>query len=626
MRNAPVFGYNRGMKYFSLLISLFSLCVFSCVHDSDVKLGTVKTGISFSESAEWNYSQDNDVFVVEADVGRLAVTGDLGGRTLCLARVNSSSADIDGDYQKFIRNTTSRSLWGGSAEVGEKARLTDLPQPRFRHYHPAFDASLPLLSSGRAISGLAGSEKTAVEALSYEIMKTKKSLSVVTYGNLASESYEKKEALLYAFNDVCNVWVVTDDNYIDTDDKRLEVARKFADVFESFYPVIRNVYGKESDKIYGFYSSKSDEFSLREMAAFCDTGTKVNIVLYDLFGDGEKGDVLGFFNPADYYPSAERLAAMTSYSYREIDPRTYSNEGKYFYMDSYFATSELNMIISTLAHEFQHMVLFGVKTMKGINVDTNMNEMLSMLCEDMIQSFLALKGYEISDKDSPRGRLLQFMCSYFLKGIRSYDADDNTALCYANAYAFGAWLCRQWGGAALIKEMMSNEKANNDCIVAAVNSLNGKAFTFKELFGQFIKACYGSDATFTFNRNAEQSLLYSDGEVTYSYPMTAIDLWEKNSIYDLKISELSNSGTWAEYLENLSSYDDGWGNALEYDYDFLGPAVFSSDAYATVRAHYGVFLTRRSLRIPGGTTSLDLTFSTSSGMTKKGMLLYIYIK
>ncbi|MBR1721099.1 MAG: hypothetical protein IJ727_01225, partial [Treponema sp.] len=454
------------MKYFSLLISLFSFCAFSCFHDSDEKLGTARTGISLSESAEWAYSQDNDVFVVDADVGRLTVTGDLGGRTFCTALVNASGSDIEGNYLKVIKGTSSRSLWGGSAEVGEKARLTDLPQPRFRHYHPNFDASLSLQTSERALSGLTGSEKTAVTQLSYEIMKTKKSLSVVTEGALESESYEKKEALLYAFNDVCNVWVVRDDTYIDSDDKRLEVARKFADVFESLYPVIRNVYGKESDKIYGSYSSKSDEFSLREMAAFCDTGTKINIVLYDLFGDGEDGDVLGFFNPADYFPSAESLSTMTSYSYRKSDSRVYSNEGKYFYMDSYFAINELSMIISTLAHEFQHMVLFGVKTMKGISVDTSMNEMLSMLCEDMIQSFLTKKGYEISDKDSPKGRLPQFMCCYFLEGIRNYNSDDNTALCYANAYAFGAWLCRQWGGAALIKEMMSNGKSDNECIVA----------------------------------------------------------------------------------------------------------------------------------------------------------------
>ena len=265
--------------------------------------------------------------------------------------------------------------------------------------------------------------------------------------------------------------------------------------------MIRRVFGEESDSLYS-----SVWGDMAPLDSVSDTGRKVNIVISDLYGDGEGGRTIGFFASMDYYMNGLEFSNITVEN---------SNEGKYFYIDSYFAANKFNLTLSTLAHEFQHMINFGMKAMRGIPSDSNFNEMLSMLCEDMMQDYL-----DISDESSPKIRLKQFINQYYETGFRNF---ENTALSYANAYSLGAWICRQYGGAALLHEMMFNGLANNNCIVGAINSLNGSNFTFDEIFAQFISACLG-DSEYTFAKDASQTLSFNENSIYYDYPMEAIVL------------------------------------------------------------------------------------------------------
>ncbi len=261
---------------------------------------------------------------------------------------------------------------------------------------------------------------------------------------------------------------------------------------------------------------------------------------------------------------------------------------------------------------YKHMINFGVKAMNGLSIDTNFNEMLSMLCEDMMQDYLAL-----DDEDSPKQRFINFMINYFISGIREYsNLNSVVSTSYANAYAFGAWLCRQYGGAALVKEMMSNGKANNDCIVSAVNSLNGTSFSFDQLFGQFIKACLG-DETYTFNQNAAQTLTYSG----YRYPMTAINLWDTSPSSIYKSFEINGeTKTLQEYLE--TKYE----SIISAVYEYYGPVYFYYTALPNaLPKNYGMFMKHRG-RLYDDTDSLSLSFTSNSGATKTGMKTYVYIK
>ena len=129
------------------------------------------------------------------------------------------------------------------------------------------------------------------------------------------------------------------------------------------------------------------------------------------------------------------------------------------------------------------------------------------------------------------------------------------------------------------------------------------------MFAQFIKACYGKDSKYTFNQDADaaNTLTYSSGGTTYTYPMTKIDLWG-DSMYNL--ANVGGSESAADYFDSK--------------YKRLGPAVFTYNALHKLPATYGMFLKRFDLE--GGSSSTYLLFTSKSGVTKPGMKLFLYIK
>ena len=104
-----------------------------------------------------------------------------------------------------------------------------------------------------------------------------------------------------------------------------------------------------------------------------------------------------------------------------------------FYLDAFLTNKMSEMAYSTLAHEFQHMINHYNKTLLAYNTESTQTwftEMLSMLCEDMLQSYLG-----ISDNNSPINRMQNFNTEYYQHGITEW---QNTQTSYANIYAFGA--------------------------------------------------------------------------------------------------------------------------------------------------------------------------------------------
>ncbi len=420
-------------------------------------------------------SADSDIFAVDASTSSVTLTGDLKGKTIYYAMVNTTGSVISNEYVRYVTNGSARSAADATAElIEEEAESTEegfIPTSGM-DFFPEFEES----SSRNAID----STGTEHQALSLKVGETKKEVFVATRSN----TYEKKPATLYAFNEICNVWVLNGDQFLNTASKRMKIAEIYAQKFALVYPMIHDIFGKESDFLYSsVYGNK------QHMNEVNDTGTKVNIVVYDLYSDGVRGGTIGLFSSMDYYKNGLAFSNVTV---------SRSNEGKFFYIDSYFASTLLDYTISTLAHEFQHMLNFSVKAMNGKASDTNFNEMLSMLCEDLMQDVL-----EVDDEYSPKNRIKKFLESYYKAGIREY---DNTLQSYANAYAFGAWLIRNYGGSALVREMMFNGKANNDCMASAVNTINGTSYSFNDLMQEFVKAC--------FNQNFYSPKIFQNNQIT----------------------------------------------------------------------------------------------------------------
>lgn len=344
------------------------------------------------------------------------------------------------------------------------------------------------------------------------------------------KEYTKRLATLQAVGTHCYVWVV--DGYFSSSSNSSNekisssMAQKLASQFDEVYPLVRGVFGNESDVMID-YGSFGTEFPA--INSISDTGGTINIVVYDIKGDyasSAGGGTYGYFWSKDYY--SQNYAVATGAQNGAIG---LSNEGKYFYLDSYFVNMDTNTMFSTLAHEFQHMINFGNKTLasmktagSGGNVlrpATWYNEMLSMLCEDMLEEKL-----ELDDSESPKARLPLFCSGYYRSGITDWLGGSNVLYSYAGAYTFGAYLARNFGGAAFVREIAQNSAVDKNSISQALQKL-GWNETFDSVFKKYAQALVLSGdledtlAKVSLNKAAETTLAING----YDFPMTPIDLF-----------------------------------------------------------------------------------------------------
>ena len=554
----------------SLLIA--SALFVSCV-DEEEEEGLIEATETKTESIS-----SSNIFEVAPETKTLKITGDLGGKKLYVARVNMGDYTISKSDVRAVTKAESSSASislssSVSARAGADAEIDlsaiDLgKKQKYRHFvSPKFD--IPVSSSRSAVS-----PNFSVTPISRDVGTTKN-----IWIEDASGKYIEKPATLYATGTYCNVWIL-DDYYATTasGNKVSEsTAQTFAQKFDEMYPVIRNVFGNEAEIIRVTDGKTLTDTSISDVS---DTGSTVNIVLYDIDGDYKDDEnfsdgTAGFFFSKDYYKTTTELSG-------DNEVLNYSNAGKYFYIDSAIARLYPNDAISTLAHEFQHMINFNMKDIKLDKVpDTSYNEMLSMLCEDMMQDFL-----EIDDDDSPKNRTQQFNAGYTLSGIREYLENDNTVFSYATSYTFGAFLARNYGGAALIKEISQNDQTDNNSIVAAVNKINSTSLTFDKIFQNFLLALTGN-TTYTLNKNAKQTLPYN----SYSYPMTAYDIF-------------ADKYSPAELLETNTEN---------------GPVLYNNAAAIDLRPQYGISLHTLG-ELSADMNDLTLTFSDKGSAD-----LYMYV-
>ncbi|MBQ1714360.1 MAG: hypothetical protein II030_08195, partial [Treponema sp.] len=337
-------------------------------------------------------------------------------------------------------------------------------------------------------------------------------------------NYAAKDATLCAVGSynqtpVVLVWVVNEflGNECTGTTVNQDLAQDVADKFAAHYYHERAIFGEEYDFLFdaSCHSSPTEAYKIE------DTGSLVNIVIYDIANDhgqtNESGVAGYFFGAKDYFKNG---------NYR--DARAYSNKGKYFYLDAAFcnngngyanpSSTVSDLAITTLFHEFQHMIHFGQKTIYGIESDTWYNEMLSMLCEDLMADQLG------TGNSAPQTlRISDFKNSYYLSGIDEFREDnDYTISSYANSYTFGAWLAREFGGPQFVSTMSKDHsRANMESVLYSIYANTGRKYSRRQVYKLFIQACIfrspfaEENGLPTLNKDAEGS-------------MTAIDLFRNN--------------------------------------------------------------------------------------------------
>jgi hypothetical protein len=125
-------------------------------------------------------------------------------------------------------------------------------------------------------------------------------------------------------------------------------------------------------------------------------------------------------------------------------------------------------------------------------------------------------------KDGPIERMNDFVYHYDESGIVDWLAGNDVLKSYAGAFAFGAFLCREYGGPALFADMLANDQAGEAAITAAL-AANGYSETFADAFRRFGEALVFSDKpALSSVKTLKQAGAWTIGDLEYS--VIAIDL------------------------------------------------------------------------------------------------------
>ena len=519
-------------KYFkySVVLSFFCVMMGACKNESSgFSAAELAVLLSTSNTVSYKETLDDDGLIFKVSGTSATITDDrIAGKTMYMAKINPTNRTIASQY--YVSDAVGMTLNNSNRSRGLTEENFDYSEDSDSNLSKRVlcrDGIKFKMKEGASDADLLSSRGNNVEEVSYDIGAERE-----VYFSVSSTGYEKKTAKLYAKTDNVYCWVIEDDKnpWISTTE-RGEVTDALADKYskkmDEMYKYITEVYGPLPENMIYSPNGSFNDCVKRPMTNFSTTGIKINILIGDIFSDNTNemaandNGVMGMVCQKDLYASGVKGKNTV------VDA---SNSGNYFYLDSYWAVKDEKEAFSTMAHEFQHLIGFGLKYVEyALEYDSYyLTEMLSMLTEDMMQEYL-----EVSDNNVALARLPLFNRYYFLLGLNEFSQDEYMAIAYANAYSFGAWLSRQYGGTKLIHEMALNKYVGIDCMVNAVNKVNGKDYSYLDLLRKYTQALVFTNTDYaypTMNKDAETSITYNG----YTYPMKAIDLWHLDKRLEVK--------------------------------------------------------------------------------------------
>ncbi|MCR5188112.1 MAG: hypothetical protein K6C97_04190 [Treponema sp.] len=357
-------------------------------------------------------------------------------------------------------------------------------------------------------------------------------------------------SVLKVIGEHCYVWYKEKSgiNVTDTQLKRL------ADTFDAIYEKETYLFGENYDPNCHYTNMIT-----------CDEEQKVHLIVYDLYDDysvNQSGGVFGYFWSLDFFKNGTWGSFTTSGS----------NECECLHLDSHFLAIAEGSMLSTIAHEFQHLLNF---VNKGLKYSTSNNtsirysstwfdEMMSMTCEDIMQTQL-----DLEDRYSPKNRLSTFNLNYNL-GFKTWREGDDVYASYANAYAFGAYLVRNFG-IDFIKELAHNNYIDEEAITNALQAKAASIDTFDKALDNYYNVVLNPSGTYyTLNKSASQSYTIAGSSVTFE--CTAINISRYPTIDKQYVTE---------------AYEDLYYNA-EAGKNYYGPIILNSKVLNSLDP-YGMF-------------------------------------
>ena len=345
-----------------------------------------------------------------------------------------------------------------------------------------------------------------------------------------------------------NIWV-SDDSFGEDCSKAYCIEQYMIDALANTF--LRE--GKDND-IYDWVSNIfGEEWGDLDNDSLIDNNNEITILLTDIDNDNRTGGgVLGYFYAKDNYK-------------KRLYPG--SNEQTMFYIDSVvFATHPENQkwdieeyrqqkILSTLAHEFEHMIQFYQKNILYNNSGLNpwIDEMLAVTVEDIIATKLKTNGLrgvpytrgDAGDEENSKGRFPLFNKNISL----TLPKWNNKREDYSKVGAFGSYLIRNYGGAKLLHDILHNKYTNEKAIVHAIQkSPNGLDKDFNMLMHDWGIAILLSSST---ELGVDSGYLYNLGDFLSTEYQDSI--YSMGSINFFNYTEQPHISTKIENIETKSN-------------------------------------------------------------------------
>lgn len=509
----------------------------------------------------------------------------LGGLTMdSCTEYTEVNLDDNRDYYLLQFNWTDDSLIPASytayvdydnSRSAEGEEVSDVPKPEggeIEKYSYAYtdqkvrDEIIKISDNSRSAVSK-GSYATGINTNTYSLYDKK---TFYVFGK--NDQVVEKQATCVGYNNKCNIWCINNNpDVVELDSTQFKaIGDKFADLCDI------------EEKILGAHTYSSTKYKY-----YISSQDKIDIVIYDIFEDAtstQNGGTFGYFRPYDMYKNGQKIEGY------DIDT---SNQTQAIFIDSYFLNLAPNMVYSTLCHEYCHLLNYVQKSVKqGVAYSTWFTEMLAMVSEDMMRDVIGVNEY-----DSPVARLNSEnygFTDYYNYGPTAWYQDEAVYVSYANSFALGAFLVRQFGGFDLLTEMAKNAYGDKEAVVEALKS-KGYNMSFADIIASeysilMDKALMVSNIVYSGNSNVkfqpiDISYRWCYDKTTKSYKKKLNvypDIYTANSSYrkdigpnGFLISEISEDNSWDTIGIRYANISDIWNMYIMYkksnEWVFINP-------------------------------------------------------
>ncbi len=278
-----------------------------------------------------------------------------------------------------------------------------------------------------------------------------------------------------------------------------------------------------------------------------ETPLCIDIVMYNIDNDSPPVPVSGESRTVGFFYARDNFLRSSG-----VNGTATSNERVMFYIDApLFAHENAGSwdirlgwpaaVISTLAHEFQHMIHFYQKSVlrNSNSEETWINEMASMAAEDLVADKAFVNGprgvayndASAGSSGNTSGRLPLY--NYFNDvAVTQWLSEAEMLKCYSINYALGAYLSRNFGGAKFFQDVVQCDRIDYTAIEYALSQSGaGSGLRFADVLQRWGAAVLLSD-----NISEPAGLQYNTGNWfqstldTETYDLGSINLF--NYIYN----------------------------------------------------------------------------------------------